>query len=215
MANKKQSKFSGEKIHKFCVDRWEFYKERDGAYLPSKHDKQVFEDASKEFNLPVSACEYWFNKVDKPIADKMVNESRKNGKFKELCETVLAGNGESPWGIEKILEDFYSIISQIKARDVERAYITVAKNEKMYCSSGHYLTELGFSDNVSIMQYENGDIGFADDGNSGYIFEIGNIKSVMCGVVDSDNELVIAKKMFRLLMKNGNIVTVYFDLKED
>ena len=41
------------------------------------------------------------------------------------------------------------------------------------------------------------------------------IKSVMCRISDSDNDLVIARKMFRLLMRNGNIVTMYFDFKED
>ena len=51
-------KFSGERVHKFCVDRWEYYKNRDGAYLPSIHDKQVFEDVSKAFKIPMSACEY-------------------------------------------------------------------------------------------------------------------------------------------------------------
>ena len=47
MSNRKQKKFSGEKIHKFCIDRWEFYKKQDGAYLPSKHDKQVLKMRQK------------------------------------------------------------------------------------------------------------------------------------------------------------------------
>ncbi|MCI5586425.1 MAG: hypothetical protein MR384_00830 [Lachnospiraceae bacterium] len=213
MANKKQSKFSGEKIHKFCVDRWEFYKERDGAYLPSKHDKQVFEDASKEFNMPVSACEYWFNKVDKPLAEKKVSEAIANGEFKKLCEEVMIGNGESPWGLQDILGKFYSIISEMKERGIENAYITVSKNEKEYCESGHYLTEVGFSDVITIIQHENGDIGIVDDGNSGYVFELNNIKSIMREITDTDNVMVIPKKMFRLLMRNGNIVTMYFDFK--
>lgn len=211
MSNKKQKKFSGEKVHKFCIDRWEFYKKQDGAYLPSKHDKQVFEDASKEFGISARSCEYWFNKIDKPLAEKMVKESIKNGSFKQLCNDVLVGNGENPWGLAGIIERFYAIFSEIHTKGLIRAYITVAKNEKEYCSSGHYLAEVGFSGNINITQYENGDIKIVDDGNSGYIFEIKNIKSVICGIADSDNELVIAKNMFKVLLKNGNIVTMYFD----
>lgn len=214
MSNRKQKKFSGEKIHKFCIDRWEFYKKQDGAYLPSKHDKQVFEDASKEFGISARSCEYWFNKIDKPLAEKMVKESIKNGSFKQLCNDVLMGNGENPWGLAGIIDRFYAIFSEINTKGLTRAYITVAKNEKEYCSSDHYLTEVGFSININITQYENGDIKLVDDGDSGYIFEIKNIKSVICGIVDSDNELVIAKKMFKILMKNGNIVTMYFDYME-
>lgn len=212
MANQK---FSGEKVHKFCVDRWDFYKNRDGAYLPSKHDKQVFEDASKEFNLSASACEYWFNKVDKPLAEKRVKEAIDNGAFKKLCEEVVIGNGENPWGLQNILKGFYKIVSEMKTKGIKNAYITVAKNEKEYCESGRYLTEVGFSDVISIIQHENGDIGIVDDGNSGYVFELTNIKSVMREITDTDNVMVIPKKMFRLLMKNGNIVTMYFDFKND
>lgn len=206
-------KFSGERVHKFCVDRWEFYKKKDGAYLPSKHDKQVFDDASKEFNIPASACEYWFNKVDKPLAEKRVKEAIANGEFKKLCEEVIVGNGENPWGLQNILKGFYEIVSEMNIKGIKNAYITVSKNEKEYCESGHYLTEVGFSDVISIIQHENGDIGIVDDGNSGYVFELTNIKSIMRGITDTDNVMVIPKKMFRLLMKNGNIVTMYFDFK--
>ena len=211
MAN---NRFSAERVHRFCVNRWEFYKKQDGAYLPSKHDRQVFEDASKEFNLSASACEYWFNKVEKPLAEKKVREGIANGDFKKMCEEIMVGNGESPWGIEKILKDLYSIFTTINTFGLSRAYITVSKNDKEYCTSGHYLVEIGFSNDISISQRENGDIVLADDGNSGYVFEIGNIKSIICGICDSDNELVIAKNMFKLLMKNGNIVTMYFDFKD-
>lgn len=208
-------KFSGERVHKFCVDRWEFYKKKDGTYLPSKHDKQVFDDASKEFNIPASACEYWFNKVDKPLTEKRVKEAIANGEFKKLCEEVIVGNGESPWGLQNILKGFYEIVSEMNIKEIKNAYITVSKNEKEYCESGHYLTEVGFSDVISIIQHENGDIGIVDDGNSGYVFELTNIKSIMRGITDTDNVMVIPKKMFRLLMKNGNIVTMYFDFKNN
>lgn len=208
-------KFSAEKIHKFCVNRWEYYKNKDGAYLPSKHDKQVFEDASKEFNLSTSACEYWFNKVDKPLAEKKVKEAIANGEFKKLCEEVIVGNGESPWGLQNILKGFYEIVSEMDIKGIKNAYITVAKNEKECCTSGHYLTEVGFSNVISIIQHENGDIGIVDDGNSGYVFELTNIKSIVQGITDSDNGMVIPKKMFRVLMKNGNIVTMYFDFKNE
>ena len=163
--------------------------------------------------MPVSACEYWFNKVDKPLAEKKVSEAIANGEFKKLCEEVMIGNGESPWGLQDILGKFYSIISEMKERGIENAYITVSKNEEEYCESGHYLTEVGFSDVITIIQHENGDIGIVDDGNSGYVFELNNIKSIMREITDTDNVMVIPKKMFRLLMRNGNIVTVYFDFK--
>lgn len=210
-----KGKFDAKKIYQFCKDRWDYYEQQDGAYLPSKHDKQVLEDTSKEFNIPVSACEYWFKKVDKPLAEKKVQQGIARGEYRKLCEEVLVGNGESPWGIQKILEDFYRIISELNAKGVNRAYITVAKNDKECCTSGHYLTEVGFSDVIKIVQHENGDIGIVDDGNSGYVFEVNKIKSVMRRISDSDNDLVIARKMFRLLMRNGNIVTMYFDFKED
>lgn len=215
MANRKQNNFSAKKIHGFCVDKWEFYKERDGAYLPSKHDKKVFEDASKEFNMPVSACEYWFNKIDKPLAEKKVSEAVANGEFKKLCEEVMIGNGENPWGLQDIFRKFYSNISVMKERGIKNAYITVFKNEKEYCESGHYLTEVGFSDVITIIYHENGDVGIVDDGNSGYVFELNNIKSIMREITDTDNIMVIPKKMFRLLMRNGNIVTMYFDFKRE
>lgn len=210
MANQR---FSAEKVHRFCVNRWDYYKNKDGAYLPSKHDKQVFEDASKEFNMPASACEYWFNKADKPLAEKRVKEAIANGEFKKLCEEVIVGNGESPWGLQNILKGFYEIVSEMNVKGIKNAYITVSKNENEYCESGHYLTEVGFSDVISIIQHENGDIGIVDDGNSGYVFELTNIKSIMRGITDTDNVMVIPKKMFRLLMKNGNIVSMYFDFK--
>lgn len=210
MANQK---FSGERLHKFCVSRCEYYKNKDGAYLPSKHDKQVFEDASKEFNMPVSACEYWFNKVDKPLAEQKVKEAIANGEFKKLCEEVIVGSGESPWGLQNTLKGFYEIVSEMNINGIKNAYITVSKNEKGYCESGRYLTEIGFSDVISIIQHENGDIGIVDDGNSGYVFELTNIKSIMRGITDTDNVMVIPKKMFRLLMRNGNIVSMYFDFK--
>lgn len=210
MANQR---FSAEKVHRFCVNRWDYYKNKDGAYLPSKHDKQVFEDASKEFNMPASACEYWFNKADKPLAEKRVKEAITNGEFKKLCEEVIVGNGESPWGLQNILKGFYEIVSEMNVKGIKNAYITVSKNENEYCESGHYLTEVGFSDVISIIQHENGDIGIVDDGNSGYVFELTNIKSIMREITDTDNVMVIPKKMFRLLMKNGNIVTMYFDFK--
>lgn len=206
-------KFSAERVHKFCVNRWDYYKSKDGAYLPSKHDKQVFEDASKEFNLSPSACEYWFNKVDKPLAEKRVKEAIANGEFKKLCDEVIIGNGESPWGLQNILKGFYMIISEMNTKGIKNAYITVARSENECCTSGHYLTEVGFSDVISIIQHENGDIGIVDNGNSGYVFELTNIKSIMQGITDSDNGMVIPKKMFRVLMKNGNIVTMYFDYK--
>lgn len=215
MANKKQNKFSGEKIHKFCIDRWEFYKKQDGAYLPSKHDKQVFEDASNEFGVSAKCCEYWFNKIEKPLAEKMVKESIYNGNFMKLCEDVLVGNGESPWGLAAIIQQFYLIIFEIMTKGIKQARITVSKNANECCSSGHYLTEMGFSNSINIKQYENGNIGLADDDNNEYVFEVNNIKSVMCKIVDSDNMSVVLKKMFKLLMKNGNIVTMYFDFKED
>lgn len=204
-----------EKIHQFCIDRWDFYEKRDGAYLPSKHDKLVFQDASKAYNIPESECEYWFNEIDKPLADKKVKDAIAKGEFKKLCEEAFCGNGENPWGLEKILKRFYSIISEIKKNEIKNSYITVAKSENKYCTSGHYLTEVGFSDCIDIIQHENGDIGIVDDGNSGYIFEIDNIKSVIKGISDTDNPMVIPKKMFRLLMKNGNIVTMYFDFKRE
>lgn len=206
-------KFSGERVHKFCVDRWEYYKNRDGAYLPSIHDKQVFEDVSKAFKIPMSACEYWFNKVDKPLAEKRVKEDIANGEFEKLCEELIVGNSESPWGLQNILKGFYEIVSEMNIKGIKNAYITVSKNEKEYCESGHYLTEIGFSDVISIIQHENGDIGIVDDGNSGYVFELTNIKSIMRGIADTDNVMVIPKKMFKLLMKNGNIVSMYFDFK--
>ena len=31
-------------------------------------------------------------------------------------------------------------------KEIKNAYITVSKNEKEYCESGHYLTEVGFSE---------------------------------------------------------------------
>ena len=207
-------KFDAKKIYQFCKDRWDYYEQQDGAYLPSKHDKQVLEDASKAFNIPVSACEYWFKKVDKPLAEKKVQQGIARGEYRKLCEEVLVGNGESPWGIQKILEDFYRIIFEISTKGISRAYITVAKNAKEYCSSGHYLAEVGFTDVINVIQHENGDIGIVDDGNSGYVFELNKIKSVMCEIVDTDNVMVIPKKMFRLLMRNGNIVTMYFDFKK-
>lgn len=208
-------KFSAERVHKYCVDRWDFYKKTDGAYLPSKHDKQVFDDASKEFNLPASACEYWFNKVDKPLAEKRVKKAIANGEFEKLCDEIIVGNGESPWGLQNILKGFYNIVSEMNAKGIKNAYITVAKNETECCTSGHYLTEVGFNGCIDIIQHENGDIGIVDDGNSGYVFEICNIKSIMREIMDSDNGMVIPKKMFRVLMKNGNIVTMYFDFKLD
>lgn len=50
-------------------------RKKDGAYLPSKHDKRVFEDASKEFGLPESQCEACFDMIDKPLAEHMVKRS--------------------------------------------------------------------------------------------------------------------------------------------
>lgn len=211
--NKKVIEY-GTKIYLFCKERWNFYEKQDGAYLPSRHDKKVFKDASKEFGISEKECERWFDFIDKLIAEKLVQEAIKDGKFVELCDEVLGGNGENPWGFQKILKQIHAIFSEIGTKGLKRAYITVAKSDKRYCSSGHYLTEFDFSDVINVMLYENGDVGLADDGNCGYVFEIGNIKSVIHGITESDNELVIAKKMFRLLMNNGNIVTMYFDFKE-
>lgn len=214
MGNTEQEKTYGEKIYRFCKERWKVYEKQDGAYLPSKHDKKVFEDASKEFGISEKECEYWFDCVDKPIAEQLVQDAIKEGKYFELCEFALNGNGENPWGFRKILKQFYSIFSEIEKKGLQRAYLTVAKSKEKYCSSGHYLVEVGFSDVINVTRYQNGDIGLADNGNSGYVFEISNIKSVMQGITSSDNELVIAKKMFKILMNNGNIVTMYFDFRE-
>jgi len=210
-----ENKINAERVYKYCKNRWDFYKKRDGAYLPSKHDKQVFEDASKEFGISESECECCFDQIDKPIAEKMVKDAIENGEVEKLCDEVVAGNGENPWGRQEILKQFYAIASEINAKGIKGAYITVAKSNEKYCTSGKYLVEVGFSSVITITLYENGDVGLADDGNSGYVFEAGNIKSVICEIADSDNGLVIAKRMFRLLMKNGNIVTMYFDFKDD
>lgn len=204
---------SGEIIYKFCLKRWDYYRNKDGAYLPSIHDKQVFDDASKEFNLPASACEYWFNKTDKPLAEKKVKEAIANGEIEKLCDEVVAGNGENPWGRQNILKNFYKMISVLKQDGIKNVYITVDKDEKTYCTSDNHLIESGFLGEIVFSQYENGDIRMLDDANNGFIFEISSLQSIIKEITDTDNAMVIAKKMFKLLMKNGNIVTVYFDFK--
>lgn len=71
----KEDMLSAGQIYMYCKKRWEYYEKKDGAYLPSKHDKRVFEDASKEFGLPESQCEACFDMIDKPLAEHMVKEA--------------------------------------------------------------------------------------------------------------------------------------------
>lgn len=203
--------FSAENLHKYCISRWEYYKEKDGAYLPSKHDAAVFSDASEYFKLSESACEYWFNKVDKVEADKKVKGIKSQADFKALCDEIVKGNGENPWGTEETLKKFDAIVSEIKKCGISGAYVNVSMNENEYNSSGQYLFETGLYGCISITNYPNGNVGFIDDGNNAYTMERNKIASVMCGISETDDPLVKCKYMFRVLMKNGNIVSMYFD----
>lgn len=103
------------------------------------------------------------------------------------------------------------IIGEIKNCGISGAYVNVSLNENEHNRSGQYLFETGLQDCITIINYPNGNVGFVDDANNAYTFERDKIASVMCGISDTDNPLVKYKYMFRVLMKNGNIVSMYFN----
>jgi hypothetical protein len=84
-------------IYNYCIKLWDKLKEEDGAYLPSKHDETVYNEASKHFNLSVEEINKIFSEVSRGIADKqfagMTWEQRK-----EEAKKIVENNAETPWG---------------------------------------------------------------------------------------------------------------------
>ena len=204
----KEDMLRAGQIYMYCKKRWGYYKKRDGAYLPSKHDKKVFEDASKEFDLPASQCEECFDMIDKPLAEHMVKEAIRNGKTLELCDEVLGDNGENPWGLKRILENFYFIISEINMDNLNQIYITVHKENVPNPPKEDLLLSLDLQKNISITETDNGDIVISDDNNT-FTFDVANIVSVMRGFPVPNGERAFINHAFQVLLSNGNIVSTY------
>lgn len=183
-------------------------RKKDGVYLPSKHDKKVFEDASKEFGLSVSQCEECFDMIDKPSAEHMVNEAIQKGKALELCDEVLGGNGENPWGLKRILENFYFIISEINMDNLKQIYITVYKENVPDPPEEDLLLSLELQKNISIIKRNNGDI-VISDANNNFTFDVKNIVSAMRGFPAPNGERAFINHAFQVLLLNGNIVSAY------
>lgn len=100
MAYKQEKVFTKEvkkEIHDFCEKRWEFYKEKDGAYFPSKHDTKVFDDVSEHYGLPCQLIEEIFNEVSKEKAEAMVKGMNKK-QMAQMFDQIVKGNAETPWG---------------------------------------------------------------------------------------------------------------------
>lgn len=87
-------------VHDFCDSRWEFHINRDGAYLPSKHDKLVLQEAASEFNMTPEEVEKAFQRVAKVKADAEVKGMSKL-EMVEMFRSIVEGNAETPWGQEK------------------------------------------------------------------------------------------------------------------
>jgi hypothetical protein len=204
----KEDMLSAGQIYMYCKKRWEYYEKKDGAYLPSKHDKRVFEDASKEFGLPESQCEACFDMIDKPLAEHMVKEAIRNGKSLELSDEVLGSNGENPWGLKRILENFYFIISEINVDNLNQIYITVHKENVHNPPKEDLLLSLDLQKNISIIKRDNGDIVISDSNNN-FTFDVANIVSVMRGFPAPNGERAFISHAFQVLLSNGSIVSVY------
>ena len=83
-------------IYNYCIKLWNELKEKDGQYLPSKHDNAVFEDAAKHFNLSVEEISKIFSEVARVIEDKRVAGMTWEQKKEEMTK-IVENNGESPW----------------------------------------------------------------------------------------------------------------------
>lgn len=197
-----------EQIYMYCKNRWNYYENRDGVYLPSKHDKKVFEDASMKFGLTEIQCEEYFDMIDKPLAEQKVKDAVQSGKVLELCDEVISGNGENPWGIKRILGNFYSIISEINVDDLKYMYITVHKRNESNPSKEDCLLSLSLNKKISITKRDNGDIVISDSENS-FAFDVENLISVTKGLPTPKGKRAFANRSFLVLLSNGNIVSVF------
>lgn len=90
-------KESKEELHKFCVNRWDYYKDADGGYYPSRHDEKVITEAAEQFAISYEDAEKLFNEIDKEKADNLVKPMSKSEILK-LFESILKNNAETPWG---------------------------------------------------------------------------------------------------------------------
>jgi transcription termination factor Rho len=93
------SKFSEKelKIWKYCEGRWNFYKQKDNGYYPSKHDIVVLTEVADKFNMSIKEIESVFNKVSYDKAQEQIKGMTKE-EIKNELEKIARNNKETPWG---------------------------------------------------------------------------------------------------------------------
>lgn len=196
-----------EDIYMFVRNRWDFYKERDGVYLPSKHDKQVYKDASKEFGIPDEECECRFNAVNKGIAEEKVKKAIASGKIEALFDEILVANGESPWGLKKIYQKFYSDMSELEKQNITKVYINIYEEEASEATQKDNVLSMYLYGDIHITKTESGDMKISGDEGE-FVFKVNKLKSVIKGL--DDKEEIFKSNYMRFLMKNGNVITMKF-----
>lgn len=86
-----------EEIYDLCKARWEWYKEQDGAYYPSRHDQKVFNDVAEHYGLPYQLIDEIYDEVSKEKAEGIVKGMSK-AQMAQMLDQIVKGNAETPWG---------------------------------------------------------------------------------------------------------------------
>lgn len=86
-----------EEIFNYCKSRWDFYKEQDGAYYPSKHDVKVITDAAEHYGIRYQDANEIYDEVSKEKAKAMVKGMTK-AQMAQMFDGIVKGNAETPWG---------------------------------------------------------------------------------------------------------------------
>ncbi|AGK96770.1 hypothetical protein [Clostridium pasteurianum] len=85
------------KIWEYCENRWDFYKQKDGGYYPSKHDDVVLNEVADKFNISAKEVKCIFNKVSYDKAQDQIKGMTQE-QIKNELEKVVRNNKETPWG---------------------------------------------------------------------------------------------------------------------
>lgn len=86
-------------IYEYCENLYDKYSKDDGGYYPSKHDKKVFEEASKHFDISLDKVKKIYNDMSKISANKWIKKKGKISKDDSLkyLSDIVKNNRDLPF----------------------------------------------------------------------------------------------------------------------